>query len=98
MIDLIQNIDELAGITRQLVRKVAQQYATEVDAILKLRSRDSRRIEKCLDGMLDFCFDDNMLMLYRKLCRYYYNIDPKATASYVHFYQEMWDEQKSESG
>ncbi|MBN1106451.1 MAG: hypothetical protein JXL84_23810, partial [Deltaproteobacteria bacterium] len=46
--------------------------------------------ERCLDGMLDFCFDDEMLVLYKKLYRYYLNIDPEATASYVHFYREMW--------
>jgi hypothetical protein len=41
--------------------------------------------------MLDFCFDDEMLVLYKNLCRYYFNIDPAATASYVHFYREMWE-------
>jgi len=31
------------------------------------------RIERCLDGMLDFCFDDEVLLLYKKLCRYYFD-------------------------
>jgi hypothetical protein len=44
--------------------------------------------------MLNFCFDDGMLVLYKKLCRYYFDIDPKATVSYVHAYREMWDEQE----
>ncbi len=41
--------------------------------------------------MLDFCFDDEMLALYKKLCRYYFDIDPAATVSYVSFYREMWE-------
>ncbi len=45
--------------------------------------------------MLDFCFDDKMLLLYKKLCRYYYDINPEATVSYVYAYREMWDEQES---
>jgi len=42
--------------------------------------------------MLDFCFDAKVLDLYKKLCRYYFEIDPGATASYVNAYREMWDE------
>lgn len=71
------------------------QYSTEVDAILKTQCRDSRRIEHCLDGMLDFCFDDGMLALYKKLCRYYFDIDPEATVFYANAYREMWDQQGS---
>jgi len=44
--------------------------------------------------MFDFCFDDEVLVLYKRLCRYYVDIDPEATASYVHAYRKMWDEQE----
>jgi hypothetical protein len=30
--------------------------------------------------MFDFCFDDEVLVLYKRLCRYYVDIDPEATA------------------
>jgi len=49
-------------------------------------------VKSLLDGMLDFCFDDEMLRLYKKLCRYYFKIDPEVTVSYVYEYCEMWDE------
>ena len=52
------------------------------------------RIERCLGGVLDFCFDDQMLVLYKKLCRYYFDIDPEAAVSYVYAYRDMWGEQK----
>lgn len=96
--DLAQRIGELAEGVQNLARKAVRQYSTEVEAILKVQSRDIRRIEQCLDGMLDFCFDDAMLVLYKKLCRYYYDIDPQAAASYVYAYREMWDEQRTGSG
>jgi len=92
--DLVQRLGELAIGAQKLAREAVQQYSAEVDAILKAQSRDSRRIERCLDGMLDFCFDDEMLVLYKRLCRYYVDIHPKATVLYVHAYREMWDEQK----
>lgn len=96
--DLVQRISELAKETRELARVAEQQYSPEVEAVLKAQSRDSKRIERCLDGMLDFCFDDGVLALYKKLCRYYFALDPKATAFYVRAYREMWDEQKTEEG
>lgn len=93
--DLVNRIGELAKVTHELAREAAHQYSAEVEAILKAQSRDSGRIERCLDAMLDFCFDDGMLMLYKKLCRYYFDIDPEAAVSYVHAYREMWDEQEA---
>ena len=96
--DFFNHIGELARGAQKLAREAVQQYSAEVEAILKAQSRDSRRIERCLDGMLDFCFDDEVLVLYKKLCRYYVDIDPKATVSYVHAYREMWDEEKPDKG
>jgi len=62
----------LAEGLKNLAQQAALQYSVEVDAILKSQNRDSGPIERCLDGMLDFCFDDGMLLLYKKLCRYYF--------------------------
>ncbi|MBI4763064.1 MAG: hypothetical protein HY787_00460 [Deltaproteobacteria bacterium] len=92
MNDLVQAIGEHVEARKLLARQAEQQYAFEVEAILKAQSRDPQRIEHLLDGMLDFCFDPQMLFLYKKLCRYYFKIDPEATASYVHAYRDMWDE------
>lgn len=66
-------------------------YTPVVEAILRSRSRDTRRIEHTLDRLLDFCGYEPVLDLYKKLCRHYWDIDPAATASYVHAYREMWD-------
>lgn len=67
-------------------------YSPEVNAIIDSGCKDKHRIEKILDGMLDFCWDKKMLELYRKLCRYFYDIDARSTAGYVHAYRDMWDE------
>lgn len=89
--ELVQPVGKLAVAQQQLARQAEQQYSFEVEAILRDQCHDPRRIECLLDGMLDFCFDDEMLRLYKKLCRYYFKIDPVATASYVYAYREMWD-------
>ncbi|MBW2738886.1 MAG: hypothetical protein JRE64_08565 [Deltaproteobacteria bacterium] len=89
---LVQAVGEIAVAQQQLAHKAKQQYSFEVESILRDQRRGPRRIECLLDGMLDFCFDDEMLRLYKKLCRYYFKIDPVATASYVYAYRKMWDE------
>ena len=93
MDDLVQSIGEIAKTRDQLAHQAEKQYALEVEGILRTRSRDPRQIERLLDGMLDFCFDPAMLCLYKKLCRYYFEVDSEATASYVYAFREMWDEE-----
>ena len=92
MEDLVRNIGEIAKTGQKLARRAEQQYALEVETILQTQNREHQHIERLLDLMLDFCFDSKVLDLYKKLCRYYFEIDPRATASYVNAYREMWDE------
>ena len=98
MSELVGAVGELALAQQQLVRQAEQQYSFEVDSILRDRCCEPRRIECLLDGMLDFCFDDEMLRLYKKLCRYYFRINQKATVLYVNAYREMWDEEDNIKG
>jgi len=94
MDDLVQSIGELVKARNQLAHQAEQQYEPEVEDVLRTQSRDINRIEHLLDGILDFCFDPAMVRLYKKLCRYYFTIDPEATVSYVNAYREMWDEER----
>ena len=93
----VQDIFTLAGEIKNLARIAARQYAGEVESILNEQTRAAARIERCLDGLLDFCFDDEALAFYKRLCRYYFDIDPAATASYASAYRERWADNKSDS-
>lgn len=90
--NLVRSIGTIIAGRDELARQAERQYAIEVENILLAQSRDARRIEKLLDGVLDFCFDPSLLGLYKKLCRYYYGIDPVATVSYVCAYRDMWED------
>ena len=83
---------------KRLAKQTRQQYSLEVDAVVREQSQSRKRIEHLLDGMLDFCFDDEMLALYRKLCRYYFSIAPEATVSYIYAYRDLWDNEQIEQG
>ena len=95
---LLENVSALAGQMHDLARQAHPGYAAEVDALIAARSHDARQIERLLDGILDFGFDAAMLQLFKRLCRYYYNLDPAATADYVHTYRDMWDSDGKEGG
>ena len=93
---LLQSIRDLAERLQSLNRQAVREYAPVVEGILRCRSRDIRHIEHTLDGLLDFCGYDPALLLFRRLCRHYGEIDPAATASYVRIYREMWDSEEQD--
>ena len=91
--------DELKKIVivlKQLTEQALNEYSALVNKIIFSETQDQMLIEHALDGLLDFCYDDNILILYKKLCRYYYYINPSATVFYVNAYREMWDSDKSD--
>jgi hypothetical protein len=88
---LTRDIAVLAESISGLARRAVTDYTPLVDAIVSHRSTDIHQIEHTLDGLLDFCFNPEALLLYKKLCRHYYFIDSVAAADYVRAYREMWD-------
>ena len=84
-------IIELAGSLSELYRRALVEYTPVVESIIRSKSRDIRHIEQTLVYLLDFSCDDEVLLLLKKLCRYYYAIDPVSTAEYVLAYRDMWD-------
>src|SRR5437763_1340628 len=87
-------IAELAGSIYQLGWQAAREYEPIVQTIVRSGCTDANHIERTLDGLLDFCGNPDALLLYRKLCRHYYGLDPAAAAFYVNAYREMWDSEK----
>ncbi|MEZ6034552.1 MAG: hypothetical protein R3C17_15760 [Planctomycetaceae bacterium] len=60
-----------------------------VGHLITTNSRDPTAIEQTLDRLLDVACHDAGLALFRRLCRYYWTINPEATASYVLAYRDM---------
>jgi hypothetical protein len=86
--------DTLANLAPQitaLFRQAIQAANVAVDDVIQSREQDTAYIDHQLDHMLGFCCDPDMLLAFKRLCRYYFGIDPVATAGYVNAYREMWD-------
>ena len=84
--------------TKPLVEQIAlihykayYDYKPQVEQIINSKITDEKTIQRLLDFLLDHACNDEVLILYKKLCRYYWDINPKATADYVNYYREMWD-------
>ncbi len=93
---MTNDLHQLAGQMVHLFRQAVPVANAEVDAIIQSGERDTQRIEHQLDHMLGFCCDPDMLLAFKRLCRYYYGMNPVATAGYVNAYREMWDTPEEE--
>jgi len=95
---MIEEIKQLILSRNALAEQALAQYKPLVNHIITSQNTDVNHIFYTLDFMLDFCFDDQMLLLYRRLCRYLYHIDQSAAMDYVNAYREMWDEEGKQFG
>jgi len=94
--ELVENIKGLADGFMQSIRFSIQHYTPEVEAVIITKCRNEQQIEHLLDILLDLCASKEALPLFKKLCRYYYSINPQGTVNYVRYYHEMWDEEYNE--
>ena len=88
---LLSSVRGIAASLQALHQQAMRQYTPVVESIMRLNSRDTRHIQHTLDGLLDFCGYAPALLLYRRLCRYYFQIDPAVTAEYVQAYRDFYD-------
>ena len=86
-----EGLREIATQIKRLTVTAKAAYCHQVNALINEKVQDPHQIEHLLDSLLDFCFDDGIVVLYRKLCLYYFDIDPEATVDYVRFYRDFWD-------
>lgn len=94
--DMLQGIKAIAEDLRGIQESGVAQYTPIVEQIIATRNCDARHIQHTLDYLLDFACHPAGLALYKKLCRYYFTLDPAATADYVNYYREMWDTEETE--
>jgi len=86
-----EGIRALAATLQDLHQQQATALAPLVQNILHTRSRNACEIERTLDYLLDCACIPKGLALFKSLCRYYFTLNPLATANYVNIYREMWD-------
>ena len=88
---------ELYDMCKSIIELHKQRYAivkSEIEKIIKDKVKDERYIQRKLDEMLDillFYENDDSLLSFRRLCKYYFSINPMVTAQYITYYREQND-------
>ena len=88
-----KDIQELGNQLKTLAKQTLPLYTQKVETIINNKIQDHNQIELTFDYMLDFCYDDEMLLLYKKLARYYFTINPQGTANYINYYKERYEDE-----
>lgn len=88
---LIDDLSAAIAPIQAIHQQAVESLAPRVREIIENRSRDTRLIEHTLDQLLDHACIPQGLAIFKTLCRYFWEIDPHATASYISTYREMWD-------
>jgi hypothetical protein len=66
-------------------------YRPIANQILSGQLTSLNEIERILDNMLDYCYDAEILSLYKRVCRYLIHKQPELVYNAVMNYKDMWD-------
>ena len=92
--DLHNLAKSIVTLQNEAVKQVLLFWKPKAEQIILDNSQDINEIEHTLDALCEVAFDDEVLALFKQVCRYYYNIDPMATAEHIQFYREVWDNEE----
>lgn len=88
---LIDDLSSAIAPIQAIHQQAVESLTPRVREIIESRSRDARLIEHTLDQLLDHACIPQGLSIFKSLCRYFWEINPHATASYICAYREMSD-------
>ena len=90
---LLAEIKQTMAELQTLREQTIETLTPTAQQLVRSGSRDVQRIEHTLDQVLDVACLPEGLALFKNLCRHYWTLDPQATASYVHAYRDLWDDE-----
>lgn len=90
MID--KELMELVESIQQLYKQAFMFYSPIVKELCNRNDVSQKELEYELDGMLSFCQSEDVLNLFKMLCRKFYKKYPKIVASYIMAYKELCEE------
>ncbi len=94
--DVFQNIKLIAESISLLNEQAYALYLPMVEELIHSNSKDEHQIEFLLDRIIEIACTEKGLILYKKLCRYYWGINQEATADYINYYRERWESERLE--
>jgi len=90
-------IFEMARQIQELNKIIIAGIKPRLDNVISNRITDSKTIERLFDELLDCAgMSEEGLILFKRLCRYYFHIDPTTTAEYIYIYRDLYDSDDNE--
>lgn len=83
-------VDGLVSQIRALNDMAVREYTPLVNDICS-RIASQNEVERLLDYLLGFAGNDKILLLYRRVCRHYFQIYPESIAWYIMEYRKEYD-------
>ena len=91
--DFFRDICEIAGHLKEITEEAVELITPEVEMIINNKITDKGRIEKLLDSLLDYAgLTDSGLKLFKRLCKYYYKINPRVVIDYIYIYKDLYED------
>lgn len=84
------NISDIVYEFKRLGDQVYAAYAPIVTQLCESEASESE-ISRYFDYMLEFAWNEDILVLYKKLCRHYLHIYPGCVGYYINSYRKMYD-------
>ncbi len=87
-----KDLMELAESMQQLYEQAFMFYSPIVEELCNRNDVSKKELEYELDDMLSFCQSDDILSLFKRLCRKFYKQYPETVVSYIMIYKKLYDE------
>ena len=88
--EMVKGLEPLIQSMKALNNEAIAVYAPLVDDICS-RHATLKEVERLLDYMLGFAGDDRMLLLFKRVCRAYWESYPENIAWYIMEYRKLYD-------
>lgn len=85
-----KNIYQIAEQILQLHQKAYEIYLPLVEDVCS-RTVSEEELSHLLDDLLNFACDEKILRLYKRVCRYYFDVYPSCIRDYIEAYWEIWE-------
>ena len=86
-----KEIKEIANQIRILYEEAYREYLGPVEILCANPDASENEVGLMLDYLLEFCGNDKVLDLYKRVCRTFYTKYPECIARYITWYREEYD-------
>ena len=83
-------LEDIVESFRNLNTQILEVYTPIVDEICARKNVSRKELESLLDWLVSSCISDDVIELFKKVCRHFYYQYPKMITDYVLAYRELY--------